>query len=415
MTEQEMRRRMHQAMDARLSGVQEDPWLAQRVMNQPKGEKKVKRFTVQTVLAMMLLLAIMGTVYAASLNSAPDDLITNTPVPASEGVCEVDQWAIVERAAQKAEEDHWMLPDYFRWSGVELPEDFTTGFDQDLTQEFGGFRFHIRDAYVNGNTVHAITEITRIDGEAAIVLRSPYDDWKADPLCVYYKNLIDMNMALTLGEYVEEKNAPVYYASTLFMEKGTFNNGGGMEWFEGEQKGEIQYEYSREFVSENGVMKIDWEVAYWDEIEDKFVWTSMPIELPAVEVQEQMIDVFKTINVNGVDVELQLIRLYENNLDIEMDIIFSLVNPQAGDEEKMKEMYFFPVNPQDWSIPAAGTMHPIPKELLNAETATYVMAGECYSKSAIQDGVLYLQMLQEKKGEKVKPDPDAPVIAVRIK
>lgn len=46
MTEQEMRRRMHQAMDARLSGLQEDPWLAQRVMNQPKGEKKVKRFTI---------------------------------------------------------------------------------------------------------------------------------------------------------------------------------------------------------------------------------------------------------------------------------------------------------------------------------------------------------------------------------
>ena len=73
MTEQEMRRRMHQAMDARLSGLQEDPWLAQRVMNQPKGEKKVKRFTIQTVLAMMLLLAIMGTVYAATQNSAPDD------------------------------------------------------------------------------------------------------------------------------------------------------------------------------------------------------------------------------------------------------------------------------------------------------------------------------------------------------
>ena len=98
-----------------------------------------------------------------------------------------------------------------------------------------------------------------------------------------------------------------------------------------------------------------------------------------------------------------------------MDIIFSLVNAQVGDEEKMKEMYFFPVNPQNWSIPATGTMHPIPKELLNAETATYVMAGECYSKSAIQDGVLYLQMLQEKNGERVKPDPDAPVIAVRIK
>ena len=414
MTEQEMRRRMHQAMDARLSGVQEDPWLAQRVMNQPKGEKKVKRFTIQTVLAMMLLLAIMGTVYAASLNSAPDDLITNAPVPASEGMGGVDQWAIVERAAQKAEEDHWMLPDYFRWSGVELPEDFTTGFDQDLTQEFGGFRFHIRDAYVNGNTVHAITEITRIDGEAAIVLMWP-TGWEKDLMRTYYKNLSDVNMTLTLGEYVEKKDMPVYAAVNLFGQSGRASDGGGMEWFEGEGKGEIQHEYATGLASENGVMKIDWEVGYWDEIEDKFVWTSMPIELPAVETQEKVIDVYKTINVNGVDVELQFIRLYENALDIEMDIIFSLVNPQAGDEEKMKDMYFFPVNPQDWSMPAAGTMHPMPKTLLNAETATYVMERETYSKSAIQDGVLYLQMLPEKNGERVKPDPDAPVIAVRIK
>ena len=414
MTEQEMRRRMHQAMDARLSGLQEDPWLAQRAMNQPKGEKKVKRFTIQTVLAMMLLLAIMGTVYAASLNSAPDDLITNTPVPASEGMGGVDQWAIVERAAQKAEKDHWMLPDYFRWSGVELPEDFTTGFDQDLTQEFGGFRFHIRDAYVNGNTVLAITEITRTDGEAAIVLMWP-TGWEKDLVRTYYKNLSDVDMTLTLGEYVEKKNIPVYAAVNFFGQSGRASDGGGMEWFEGEGKGEIQHEYATNLVSENGVMKIDWEVAYWDEIEDKFVWTSMPIELPVVEVQEKLIDVYKTINVNGVDVELQLIRLYENALDIEMDIVFRLVNSKEGDEEKMKDMYFYPINPKDWSIPNPGTMHPIPKTILNDETLAYVMERETYSKSAIQDGVLYLQMLPEKNGEKVKPDPDAPVIAVRIR
>ena len=133
------------------------------------------------------------------------------------------------------------------------------------------------------------------------------------------------------------------------------------------------------------------------------------------EVQEQVIDVYKTINVNGVDVELQLIRLYENNLDIEMGIIFRLVNSKEGDEEKMKDMYFYPINPKDWSIPNPGTMHPIPKTILNDETLAYVMERETYSKSAIQDGVLYLQMLPEKNGEKVKPDPDAPVIAVRIR
>ena len=313
MMEQEMRRRMHQAMDARLSGLQEDPWLAQRVMNQPKGEKKVKRFTIQTVLAMMLLLAIMGTVYAASQNSAPDDLITNTPVPASEGMGEVDQWAIVERAAQKAEKDHWMLPDYFRWSGVELPEDFTTGFDQDLTQEFGGFRFHIRDAYVNGNTVHAVIEVTRIDGEKSIIMHSPQSVSLDKLLCAYYKGLRDVDENTTLREYLNEKDLPMEYAMSSFEQKGAYT-GGGDVWLEKEGNGAVHYDYLNNITVEDGVAKLEWQVMYWDAENEKWFSTSMPIELPAAEVQEQVIDVYKTINVNGVDVELQLIRLYENNL-----------------------------------------------------------------------------------------------------
>lgn len=142
MTEQEMRRRMHQAMDARLSGLQEDPWLAQRVMNQTKGEKKVKRFTIQTVLAMLLLLAIMGTVYAASLNSAPDDLITNTPVPASEGVSEVDQWALVKMLEQESEENPCDINGYlqfysndFTYGDMMSVPSFDTDFDQELELE----------------------------------------------------------------------------------------------------------------------------------------------------------------------------------------------------------------------------------------------------------------------------------------
>lgn len=415
MTEQELRNSLHRAMNARLSGMQEDPWLAQRILNQPKGEKKMKRFTIQTVLAMILLLAIMGTVYAATLSSAPDDLINNTPLPASGGTGEVDRWSMVEKVAQEAKDNHWMLPDYFRWSGIELPEDFTTTeFDQELTQEFGDFRYHLRDVYVNGNTVHAITEITRIDGKASAIVIWP-EDYEDDLLCVYYKGLKGIDDSLTLKEYLDKTNMPVYAAINYLHQEEIFSSGGGMTWFEGEGNGMVEYVYETNMVSENGIAKIDWHVGYWDDAVGQFVWQSMPIEIPVVEVEEKVIDVYKTINVNGVDVELQLIRLYENTLDIEMDIVFRLVNPKEGDEEKMKEMYFYPVNPQNWSIPGPGTMHPIPKTLLNEETLAYVMERETYSKSAIQDGVLYLQMLPEKSGEQVKPDPDAPVIAVKLK
>lgn len=57
MTEEPLRKDIHHAMESRLSGVREDPRLAQRVIAASKGEKPVKKkLSVSIVLAVVLIL-----------------------------------------------------------------------------------------------------------------------------------------------------------------------------------------------------------------------------------------------------------------------------------------------------------------------------------------------------------------------
>ena len=70
MTDQEIRARMQKAVDHKLSGVQDDPWLAQRVMNRAEEEgpvvKKKVPLSVVFVLAGILL---VGTALAAAIHT----------------------------------------------------------------------------------------------------------------------------------------------------------------------------------------------------------------------------------------------------------------------------------------------------------------------------------------------------------
>ena len=55
MTDQEIRARMQKAVDHKLSGVQDDPWLAQRVMNRAKEEEPVmkKKLSLSVVFVLV--------------------------------------------------------------------------------------------------------------------------------------------------------------------------------------------------------------------------------------------------------------------------------------------------------------------------------------------------------------------------
>ncbi len=67
MSLREEREKVQRAMNSALSGLQEDPWLSQRVLANAKGEKKMKRkISLVLVLSIVMGLAVIGGAYALS-------------------------------------------------------------------------------------------------------------------------------------------------------------------------------------------------------------------------------------------------------------------------------------------------------------------------------------------------------------
>ena len=69
----EEQEKVQKAMNSALSGLQEDPWLTQRVLANAKGEKPVKRkISLALVLSMTAILAVVGTAYALTSSLVAD-------------------------------------------------------------------------------------------------------------------------------------------------------------------------------------------------------------------------------------------------------------------------------------------------------------------------------------------------------
>ena len=67
------KKRVQEALNRSLSGLREDPYLAQRVIAQAKGEKKVKRSSLRVLaLALVLALAVAGGAYALLSSQAAE-------------------------------------------------------------------------------------------------------------------------------------------------------------------------------------------------------------------------------------------------------------------------------------------------------------------------------------------------------
>lgn len=65
MDEQKLREQLHRAAETRLSALQGDPWLAQRVMAQAKGEPKVKKkLSAGLIFALILMLMAVAALAA---------------------------------------------------------------------------------------------------------------------------------------------------------------------------------------------------------------------------------------------------------------------------------------------------------------------------------------------------------------
>ena len=79
MREAEERVIFRNAVDRRLSGLQENPFLAQRIMNAEKGEIKVKKKLTLSMALVIVLLLIAVTALAVALLS-PKEIVEQVAV-----------------------------------------------------------------------------------------------------------------------------------------------------------------------------------------------------------------------------------------------------------------------------------------------------------------------------------------------
>lgn len=83
MREAEERVIFRNAVDRRLSGLQENPFLAQRIMNAEKGEIKVKKKLTMSMALVIVLLLIAVTALAVALLS-PKEIVEQVAVPVAQ-------------------------------------------------------------------------------------------------------------------------------------------------------------------------------------------------------------------------------------------------------------------------------------------------------------------------------------------
>ena len=70
MTDQELRTRVQKAVDHKLSGVQDDPWLAQRVMNRAEEEEpEMKKKLSLSIVFVLVGILLLGTALAAAIHT----------------------------------------------------------------------------------------------------------------------------------------------------------------------------------------------------------------------------------------------------------------------------------------------------------------------------------------------------------
>lgn len=316
-------------------------------------ERPVKKFTLRTVLiAAVLLLAVIGTVYAAA--------------------------------------GGWNIGDYLErvYGGnneVNVPKDFASGFDQTLTQRVGDVVFTVRDAYVDDTHLQAIVTFARTDGKPALFLAamlSP-EDMMENLLCDGRKD------GRTIGEYAADNDLPIYEVNTWFEQDGF--DGGSMDiWLE-EDGTTAAFITAENITSQDGLAVLTWHVQAADEQGEK-QRNAQEISLRADAVKAWEVAVNQPVE--GLPLTVDALYLRENQMGLHVDIAFSINMAEATDDEILlirdNSIWFELINPRTGErLPGGATLS---GEIgtTNEDNTAFLQSGK--SLSAEFDGdTLYLR------------------------
>ena len=381
MTENREDERIKSALNRMMSGFEGNPYLARRVVAASKGEVKVKKkLSIVTVLTIALML-ISVTALALELSG-------------------------------------WKIADYIRnVSEGKVDDDFESGFNQDLTLDFEGIRFHVRDAYAAGNKIIIVTEASCLENETTMILPS---ETICDPDVTlarqYIKGLAGVDDEITLSEYAREKGLSMLQVFVNAQQKGTYPIVTGDEWIENDTM--LVSITSADYLEvENGEVEVKWEVGVFDDSSDEPLKTkTLDFHLPVENVREIEIDVQQTVAAGDIQVSLDRIVLLPTRLDTQVELYYHTDSRQSA--EQLLEYRFIAIDPSSLSFLDAGSFSSGP-EILDAENQSIYLHDSWTLGGPLKADTLNLQLLPvyswAKEGtERDQGLPDVQIIKINI-
>ena len=381
MTENREDERIKSALNRTMSGLEGNPYLARRVIAASKGEVKVKKkLSIVTVLTIALML-ISVTALALELSG-------------------------------------WKIADYIRnVSEGKVDDDFESGFNQDLTLDFEGIRFHVRDAYAAGNKIIIVTEASCLENETTMILPSEtICDPDVTPARQYIKGLAGVDDEITLSEYARQKGLSMIHVFVNAQQKGTYPIVTGDEWIENDTM--LVSITSADYLEvENGEVEVEWEVGVFDDSSDEpFKTKTLDFHLPVENVREIEIDVQQTIAAGDIQVSLDRIVLLPTRLDTQVELYYHTDSRQSA--EQLLEYRFIAIDPSSLNFLDAGSFSSGP-EILDAENQSIYLHDSWTLGGPLKTDTLNLQLLPvyswAKEGtERDQGLPDVQIIKINI-
>ena len=323
-----------------------------QTLNQLEEENRMKKTSIRTaILVVALILALTGVVYAATAG--------------------------------------WNIGDYFNnryGDNANVPQGFESGYDRDYAQETDGLSFRIRDAYVDGDRLNAIVEISRADGKPALIRGS--DCMEDDLIGFLYLDMKEDQR--TVAQYAKGKNLPLHWAGTDFAQDGRVTTGTADFWMEGEDR--LAYFVTAEDVeSENGQAAFQWIVYSYGQggtLNKK----SMEIVLPVEEQTTWTVPVNQTLK--ELPVVLDELRLMQGRMGLRIEYRWhveeSLGMPEKAEALKRNDLnlWFRAVDPITWQeLPGGATLT---GSVDSMDDIHYVQKGSSIDASAVSD-VIHIQ------------------------
>ncbi len=277
--------------------------------------------------------------------------------------------ALLSLTAVAATLSGWNIADYvLRLDQGDVPENFESGFDQDLEMEVKGVRFRIRDAYATSRHAVILAEVSMADGSPAFFIPAgdiPAEEYVYD----YLVNRDEPGLeSLTVAEYVREKNLPIVPIGVTAMNPDNGTHMYYYPWSEDDCHAVYMIDYYYKPVNQSEI-ELEWTAEVYPDMDSYWTWNAdiLPeaisssvsrFTLPVAEEKTWTIPVGKKIHgtsgLYGLEgdpslsgpVTLDTLTVTRTPIDTVLEYRIHMDSDSALDLEALKEFSLCAFNPE---------------------------------------------------------------------